>query len=138
LFAFLREPPARYRRQRRGVLTLLLAEIEHNSEVINTVFDRVGPDRAMEDLIGLPDFPKLKARTWSNVQERAAALLPDDLMAALDGYYSPLETLLTLMGFANMVSDSIDRTLREKIQEAKPEWSVASVSKSWSATATTL
>jgi hypothetical protein len=72
------------------------------------------------------------------VQERAAALLPDDLMAALDGYYSPLETLLTLMGFANMVSDSIDRTLREKIQEAKPEWSVASVSKSWSATATTL
>jgi hypothetical protein len=51
--------------------------------------------------------------------------LPDDLMEALDGYYSPLETLLTLVSFANMVSDSFDRTLRGQIQELKPDWSVA-------------
>ena len=64
-------------------------------------------------------------RTWSKVQGRAAALLPGDLMAALDEYYSPLETLLSLVGFANMVRDSFDRTLRAEFQEMKPDWSVA-------------
>jgi hypothetical protein len=44
---------------------------------------------------------------------------------ALDGYYSPLETLLTLVGFADMLSDSFDRTVRGQIQEMKPDWSVA-------------
>jgi hypothetical protein len=115
----------RNEQERRGLLTLLLAEIEHNAEVIKTVSDRVGPDRAIEDLIGHPHFSTQKVRTWDNVQERAAALLPDDLMAALDGYYAPLETLLTLVGFPNMVSDSFDRRLRGKFQELKPEWSVA-------------
>jgi hypothetical protein len=36
-----------------------------------------------------------------------------------------LETLLTLVRFPNMVSDSFDRTLRGEIQEMKPAWSVA-------------
>jgi hypothetical protein len=79
----------------------------------------------MEDLIGHPHFQTQKAKTWDNVQERAAALLPDDLMAALDGYYAPLETLLTLVRFPNMVSDSFGRSFRGLIQEAKPGWSVA-------------
>jgi len=46
-------------------------------------------------------------------------------MAALDSYYSPLETL-TLAGFPYMVSDSFDRTLRAFYPgSAKPECSVA-------------
>jgi hypothetical protein len=108
--------------ERRGLLTLLLAEIEHNGEVIRTVSERVREGGPIEDLIGHPNFETLKMRTWRDVQRRAAALLPSDLMEALDSYYSPLETLLTLAGFPNMVSDSFDRTLRAFIQEAKPEW----------------
>jgi len=115
----------RNEQERRGLLILLLAEIEHNAEVVRTVQDRTNPDQAMEDLIGHPLFQTQKVRTWDNVQERAAALLPDDLMAALDGYYAPLETLLTLVRFPNMVSDSFGRSFRGLIQEAKPGWSVA-------------
>jgi hypothetical protein len=115
----------REERERRGLLLLLRAEIEHNAEVISTVSDRTKSDQAMEDLIGHPHFATQKVRTWDNVQERAAALLPDDLMTALDAYYAPLENLLTLVRFPNMVSDSFDRTLRGHIQEMKPEWSVA-------------
>jgi hypothetical protein len=111
--------------ERRGLLILLMAELEHNAEVIRTIFDRMNPGQAMEDLIGHPHFANQKARTWDNVQERAAALLPDDLMAALEEYYAPLETLLTLVRFPNMASDSFDRTLRGQIQEMKPEGSVA-------------
>jgi len=87
----------RNEQERRGLLILLLTEISHNGEVIRTVQDRINPDQAMEDLIGHPHFSTQKVRTWDNVQERAAALLPDDLMAALDEYYAPLETLLTLV-----------------------------------------
>lgn len=112
-------------RERRGLLVLLRAEIAHNAEVINTVRDRLNPEQAMEDLIGHPHFSTQKAGTWENVQGRAAVLLPGGLMAALDGYYCPLETLLTLVRFPNMISDSFDRRLREMIQEGRPEGSVA-------------
>ena len=115
----------RNEQERRGLLILLLTEISHNGEVIRTVQDRINPDQAMEDLIGHPHFSTQKVKTWDNVQETAAALLPDDLMAALDEYYAPLETLLTLVRFPNMASDSFDRTLRGEIQEMKPAWSVA-------------
>jgi hypothetical protein len=115
----------RNEQERRGLLILLLAEISHNREVIRTVQDRINPNQAMEDLIGHPHFSTQKLKTWDNVQERAAALLPDDPMAALDEYYAPLETLLTLVRFPNMASDSFDRTLRGEIQEMKPAWSVA-------------
>jgi hypothetical protein len=111
--------------ERRGLLILLLAELEHNAEVIRTIYDRMNPGQAMEDLIGHPHFANQKANTWEGVQERAAALLPADLMAALQEYYAPLETLLTLVRFPNMTSDSFDRTLRGEIQKGKPAWSVA-------------
>jgi hypothetical protein len=93
--------------------------------VIHTVEDRMNPGQAMEDLIGHPHFRTQKASTWDNVQERAAALLPNDLMAALDGYYALLQTLLTLVRFPNMVADSFERTVRGRFQEMNPEWSVA-------------
>jgi hypothetical protein len=116
---------SRDEQERRGLLILLLAEIEHNAEVLRTIFDRLNQGYALEDLIGHPHFTNQKARTWDNVQERAAALLPDDLMAALQEYYAPLETLLTLVRFPNMASDSFDRTLRGEVQKGKPAWSVA-------------
>jgi hypothetical protein len=98
--------------ERRGLLILLLAELEHNAEVIRTIYDRMNPGQAMEDLIAHPHFANQKAKTWQGVQERAAALLPDDLMAALQEYYAPLETLLTLVRFPSMTSDSFERILR--------------------------
>jgi hypothetical protein len=115
----------RNEQERRGLLILLLTEISHNGEVIRTVQDRINTDQAMEDLIGHPHFSTQKVRTWDNVQDRAAALLPDDLMSVLDEYYAPLETLLTLVRFPNMVSDSFDRTLQGQIQEVRPHLSVA-------------
>jgi hypothetical protein len=112
--------------ERRGVLTLLLAETKHNAEVIQSVLDRVDLKKsAMEDLIGHPMFAELKTRTWTDVQQRAAALLPSYLMETLQAYYSPLETLLPLIHFPNMASDSFDRTLRSQIKEAYPEKTVA-------------
>jgi hypothetical protein len=98
--------------ERRGLLILLLAELEHNAEVIRTIYDRMDPGQAMEDLIAHPHFANQTAKTWESVQERAAALLPDDLMAALQEYYAPLETLLTLVRFPSMTSDSFERILR--------------------------
>ena len=115
----------REEQERRGLLILLLAELEHNAEVIRTIYDRMNPGQAMEDLIAHPHFANQKAKTWEGVQERAAALLPDDLMAALQEYYAPLEALLTLVHFPSMASDSFDRTVRGEIQKMKPEWSVA-------------
>lgn len=115
----------RNEQERRSLLRLLLAEIKHNGEVLFTVSERLRDQAPVADLIGHPNFRALKTRTWSDVQGRAAMLLPNDLMTRLDGYYSPLETLLTLASFTNMVGDSFDRTLRAQIQESKPEWSVA-------------
>lgn len=112
-------------RARRGLLVLLRSEIEHNTEVIRAIEDRLRDNAPIEDLLGHPRFTAQKTATWDNVQERAAALLPDDIMAAVDGYYSPLEALLTLVRFPNMVSDSFDRGLRGQIKEMQPEKTVA-------------
>lgn len=48
---------------------------------------------------------------------RAAQLLPDDLLTALQGYYSPLETLLTLLGFAGAGKEAAERNLRHIFAE---------------------
>jgi len=115
----------RNERERRGLLVLLLAEMGHNTEVIQTVSERVGVDGPIEDLVGNANFVTLKVRTWSKVQGRAAALLPGDLMAALDEYYFSAGDFADLVGFAYMVSDSFDRSLRGEFQEMKPDWPVA-------------
>jgi hypothetical protein len=70
----------------------------------------------------------MKAETWRDVRTRAAALLPAEIMAAVEDYYSPLETVLTLLQFQDAVSDTADRMLRDEIQRVKPEWSVAATS----------
>jgi hypothetical protein len=107
----------REEQERRGLLILLLADLEHNAEVIRTIYDRMDPGQAMEELTAHPHFAIQKAKTWEGVQERAAALLPDDLMEALQEYYAPLEALLTLVRFPTMASDGFDRTLREQLDK---------------------
>jgi hypothetical protein len=54
----------REEQERRGLLILLLAELEHNAEVIRTIYDRMDPGQAMEDLIAHPHFANQKAKTW--------------------------------------------------------------------------
>lgn len=112
-------------RERRGLLRLLLAEIYHNAEVTETISGRLRRGGTVADLIGHPDLSSLKARTWANVQIRAAALLPGDLLGTVQRYYSPLEALLTLADFTNASSDALDRVLRSQIQEQRPDWTVA-------------
>jgi hypothetical protein len=90
--------------------------------VIRTIAERLRRQFPVEDLIGHPDFPTLKTRTWIGVRGRAAALLPGDLLMELDGYYSPLETLLTLAGFSAIVSDAHRRTILGMIEEGRPSW----------------
>jgi hypothetical protein len=113
----------RNERERRGLLRLLLAEIEHNAVVVNTIAERRG-QRTL-DWIGHPDLPSMKAETWRDVRDKAAALFPSDLLEAVNGYYSPLETSLTLLRFPDAMSDSADRWLRGEIKQVKPEWDVA-------------
>src|SRR3712207_1308457 len=64
----------RNERERRGLLRLLLAEIEHNAEVVRTVWESGKPS-----LIGSPNIRLMTSRTWRDTQARAAQLLPDDL-----------------------------------------------------------
>jgi hypothetical protein len=83
-------------RERRGILRLLLAEIEHNIEVVRTVRE------SRPALLGSPDLPSLRTDTWRDTRARAAQLLPENLLSGVEGYYSLLETLLTLLRFQNM------------------------------------
>lgn len=102
----------RHERERRGLLRLLLAEIEHNAEVARTIVESGKPS-----LIGSPDVRLMKTQTWQDTRVRAAQLLPDDLLTVLQGYYSPLETLLTLLGFADFGKEVAERNLRRIFAE---------------------
>ncbi len=73
-------------RSARGRVQLLLAEIGHNDEVARTIGE------TSLDLLGSPDFPSMTSETWRDVQGGAAALLPEELSAALNDYYSALQT----------------------------------------------
>jgi hypothetical protein len=64
----------------------------------------------------------LRSLREDHASGEAAALLPGELMTALDAYYAPLQTLA---GFSDMASDSFDRDLRGMIQGARPDWQVA-------------
>jgi hypothetical protein len=110
----------RNRREKLGILRLILAEIRHNTEVVRTIEERGG------DLTASPDFlPSMSTETWRDVRKSAAKLLSDDLRQVLNDYYSPLQTLLTLLQFENRVSDRADRSLRGAIKEQFPEEEVA-------------
>lgn len=76
-------------------------------------------------MIASADFPfSMRTDTWRDLRKTAARLLPDNLRQALNDYYSPLQTLLTLLQFENRVNDRADRLLREAIKEKalQKEW----------------
>jgi hypothetical protein len=101
----------REEREREGLLRLLLAEINHNAEVTRTIGETTW------DLLSSPDFPNLTTETWREVQGRAAALLPDELSITLNGYYSPLQTLLTLLAFEKRINERTNREIRRAYAE---------------------
>jgi hypothetical protein len=100
-----------WREEREGLLQLLTAEIEHNAEVERTVGETT------RDLLSEENFRKLSTVTWRELQGRAAALLHDDLFVALNGYYSALQTLLTLLSFEDRASQRTNRVIREAYTE---------------------
>jgi hypothetical protein len=101
----------REEREREGLLLLLLAEINHNDEVAHTIGE------VTWDLLSSKDFPSMSTETWRNVQVRAAALLPDDLSVTLNGYYAPLQTMLTLLTFENLPNERTAREIRRVASE---------------------
>jgi hypothetical protein len=101
----------REEREREGLLRLLLAEIEHNDEVASTIGETT------RDVLSSPDFPSLTTETWRDLQGRASALLPDDLFAALNDYYSALQTLLTLLTFEDRSNQRVNREIRRMASE---------------------
>ena len=58
------------------MLRLLLAEIDHNSEVVRTIADRRG--KRPVDCIGHPDLPSMKVEVWRDLRD-APTLLPGEL-----------------------------------------------------------
>jgi hypothetical protein len=74
-----------------GLLQLLTSEIEYNIAVTQSLefwwYQKGGS-------IDTPPSPRLKAEVWIDVR-RVAQLLPEDIITALNDYYSPLYTVLT-------------------------------------------
>lgn len=101
----------RNEQERRGLLRLLLAEIDHNAEVVTTIGEGTW------DLLSSSDFPSIQTATWHDTRVRAAHLLPEDLSKALNGYYSPLQNLLTLLTFRNRTNERTNREIRGKYAE---------------------
>lgn len=110
----------REERERDGVLRLLLAEIKHNVEVVNTAQqDRPG-------LVGSPNLSYMKTETWRATRVRSTQLVPRELLGCLEDYYTPLETLLTLLKFEGPQRKSAgDRWLRAALAERFGEEQVA-------------
>jgi len=67
----------RRERERRGLLRLFLAEINHNEIVIKAI------DESGTSLPESPHLDKLKTETWEENQQ-AALGLPDELLEALE------------------------------------------------------
>jgi hypothetical protein len=108
----------RNEQERRGLLRLLAAELDHNAEVLRTATEHRG-DRVI-DWVGAPGLPSLKTDTWREVRGRVAALMPNVVTDDLNSYYSPLETLLTLLTFKDAALDSGYRDLWRNIAEQAP------------------
>jgi len=84
-----------WRRDREavGILRLLQAEIEHNITTAQTLeYWRY----AEAVKIDMRILPRMKVEVWHDVRVRAAQLLPEALIQALNDYYSPLANVLTL------------------------------------------
>lgn len=106
---------------RRGTMRLLRAEIDRNEEILRTVRERRG-DRTL-DMIGDKALLSLRAAAWHDAPR--AGTRPDALFEELEGYYSPLEKLLSLLNMPGSMDEFMERWLRSTIAEMKPEWNVA-------------
>jgi hypothetical protein len=84
-----------WRREREevGILRLLLAEIEYNVAVVQTLEHWKTAEVVNIDMRLLPH---LKVEVWHSVRVRAAQLLPAGLTMTLNDYYSPLGNLISL------------------------------------------
>lgn len=80
---------SRRERERRGLLRLFLAEINHNEIVIKAI------DESGTSLPESPHLDKLKTETWEENQQ-AASGLPEELLKDLVSYYQPLEIFWTI------------------------------------------
>jgi hypothetical protein len=86
----------RNHRERRALLRILLAEIEHNTVVVAAIqIER--PE--LQDTLNSPDLPKMSTEAWRDSRSQVAELLPSELVKVLNDYYSPLQNLLTLLSF---------------------------------------
>lgn len=101
------------------MLRLLLAEIEHNAEVVDTA------RRDRPALIGSPNLSYMKTETWRATRARASQLVPRELLASLEDYYTPLEILLTLLKFEGTNQSAGERWLRAALAEKLGEDRVA-------------
>jgi hypothetical protein len=99
-------------REKPGLLRLLLAEIDHNIEVFETIGET---KRQKIDVVISPEFaPSVRVDTWQDVRAKAARLLNKQLRDALNAYYSPLQTLLTLVTFKDKLgNDHMNRVARQ-------------------------
>jgi hypothetical protein len=97
-------------RELLGLLGSVLAEIEHNKEVL----DIIRPTNP--SLIGSPDLSRTKTETWRGVRVRVTQLATKELTETLNSYYSSIDVLVTLMSFDSAKSEYMERWLRGVIQ----------------------
>lgn len=100
-------------RERRGILRLLLSEIEHNAEVLQIV-EETGQGLAVGE-------PLLRTETWHQTRARAVQLLASEQLESLDRYYATLETLQTLFSFPGKEQERLERMTRKMLGESLGE-----------------
>jgi hypothetical protein len=79
---------------RRGLLQLLLGEIEHNVEVLRLI-EETEP-RGVAGMRVTPEISAFQTEIWQETRTRAAQLAPSGLFRDLYRYYSSLEATLSL------------------------------------------
>jgi len=67
----------------------------------------------------------MKTETWRATRTRATQLLPGELLTSLEEYYTPLETLLTLLEFEGTNKSAGERWLRVALSQKLGEEKVA-------------
>jgi hypothetical protein len=82
-------------RESVGLARLLRGEITHNEEVVRSAEE----DESRVEQISSPRLSLMKTETWRATRTRTVQLVPSKLLTALEDYYVPLETLLTMLRY---------------------------------------
>ena len=104
----------REEKARRGLLQLLLGEIEHNMEVLQLIQET--EPRAVAGTRATPEITAFRTEIWQETRIRIAQLAPSELFSDLYRYYSSLEAALSLFRLTSTL-DSSARGLVEHIIE---------------------